>query len=179
MDFVIVSCFFFFSPWPLRLIIWSHQLFSFVSHLFMQYLDSGTLPRVWDNFCRWECNFHCFEFSPVGFHVATGRKMTIVMVLIKDFSYNRNLSNHTIFKIILLARVSSIFLQRGFSVPSLSTKTPFSKARKDSFLKTNLVQFHITGRKCICLWLVRNNNCMSLLLTETETGNQWDFEGQV
>lgn len=121
----------------------------------MQYLDSGTLPRVCDNFCRWECNFHCFEFSPMGFHVATGEKMTIVMVLIKDFPYYRNLSTLTIFKIKLLARVSGVFLQRGFSVPSLSTKTPFSKVRKDSFLKTNLAQFHITGRNCTCLWLAR------------------------
>lgn len=37
--FVIVA-FFFSLPWPLRLVMWSHQLFCFVSHLFIQYLGS-------------------------------------------------------------------------------------------------------------------------------------------
>jgi len=36
-------------PQPLKLIMWSHQLFCFVSHLFIQYLGSGIFPRVWDN----------------------------------------------------------------------------------------------------------------------------------
>lgn len=46
--------------------------------------------------------------------MATGGKMTIVMVLIKDFPYYRNSSNLTMFKIMLLARVSGIFFKEDF-----------------------------------------------------------------
>lgn len=40
MNFCYCCPFFFFLPWPLRLVMWSLQLFCFVSHLFIQYLGS-------------------------------------------------------------------------------------------------------------------------------------------
>lgn len=132
MDFC-YWCFFFLSPWPLRLIMWSHQLFCFVSHLFIQYLGSGIFPRVWDNTADGSAISTVLILPQWGFVWPLVEKMTIAMVLIKDFPYYRNLSHLKIFKIMLLTRVSDSFFLRGFSILSPSTTPPFFEVNKDSF----------------------------------------------
>jgi len=71
--------------------------------------------------------------------VATGGRMTIAMVLIKDFPYYRNLSNIKIFKITLLTRVSGSFFLKGFSIFSPYTMPPFSEVNKEFFSRANIV----------------------------------------